>query len=211
MAKQLSRVLTFEEPHDARLLVPGLIAALNGKWEAKYDRDALIELVHALQNLEEEWSNKKARFERDRAGFTPSRAIREPWRKICEILREYIAHPTLTLGWQEPDEPIDGAWNLSWTRADGKAHLDLDFALDAMETFKAGKISSLKPCQECGKWIIARFPHQRFCSGECKDRFHTTNEADKARRREWARENYQTRKVLESGSRKATKRKGGKR
>lgn len=74
----------------------------------------------------------------------------------------------------------------------------------------AGLLKKLRVCQKCGKWLYARFPHQRFCSTTCKDNFHAFNEADKKRRREWARANYQTRKELELGSRKAAQRKGGK-
>ena len=211
-----SRVLKFVQPHSADLLVLGLIDALNGgraDWKFDYRQDVLIGLVRELQKLEKEWSNTEARFERRGAGQTPSKAVRRPWQNICEILREYTAYPSLTLRWPQPEtnQIPDAAWSLDWITSDGKPLLDLEFSLDAMEIFKAGRISSLKQCDQCGKWFLARFPHQRFCSVECKDQFHTTNEADKKRRREWARANYQTRKELEVGSRKAAKRKGGKR
>jgi hypothetical protein len=215
MAGTRSRVLKFEHPLTADLLVPGVIDALNGndaRWRSKYDRDGLIKLVQELQKLEHEWSTVATRFQGDGTGPFPSKAVQIPWRKICSILHQYTASPSLTLRWPQPEagKQPDATWKLEWSRADGQALLDLDFALDALEIFKAGKISSLKQCEVCGNWFLARFPHQKFCSAECKDRFHTTNEADKTRRREWARANYQSRKELELGSRKAAKAKGGK-
>lgn len=215
MAKRKSRVLNFREPYPAAVLVPTLIEALNGSsanWESHYSRDALMDLVRELQHLEHEWLKPANRFEKDRAGYGPSKAVKEHWRIVSSIIGGYTAYPALTLSWtsDEAEDLPDATWSLEWNRADGKPNLDLIFALNTLEIFKQGKISSVKQCEECGKWIIARFPHQRFCSGECKDRFHTTNEADKARRREWARENYQTRKALESGSRMSGKQHGGK-
>lgn len=215
MPKSPSRVLRFEPPLTADLLAPGVIDALNGndaRWRSQYDRDGLIKLVQELQKLENEWSIVAGRFQEDGAGPFPSKTVQIPWRNICSILHQYTASPSLTLRWPQPEpgKQPDATWKLEWSRTDGQALLDLDFALDALEIFKAGKISSLKQCAVCGNWFLARFSHQRFCSTECKDRFHTTNEADKARRRNWARANYQSHKELELGSRKAAQRRGGK-
>jgi hypothetical protein len=77
--------------------------------------------------------------------------------------------------------------------------------LDAVfQVARNGAINALRQCDQCQRWKFARRPAKdRFCSPECRERFHRTNEADKARRRKWARENYQTRKTLEAGSTKA--------
>ncbi len=53
-----------------------------------------------------------------------------------------------------------------------------------------GRLSSLKRCAQCNRWLYARFSHQRFCTDDCKEMFHRSNPDDKKRRREWARENY---------------------
>ena len=42
----------------------------------------------------------------------------------------------------------------------------------------------------CGKWMFARFSHQRFCSEACRVKFWETSEERKEKKRQAARENY---------------------
>ena len=85
----------------------------------------------------------------------------------------------------------------------GDADMELSAVLIAIGLAQEGRIHKLRKCQQCTRWIFAKFPHSRFCSEDCKDTFHRENPDEKERRRNWAKNNYQTRKTLEAGSTKA--------
>lgn len=137
-------------------------------------------------------------------------ALERTENSINRFLARYYAQPEVR--WEPLSQTGKWGWDLKWLpnpRGDG--FLELLAVLEIIKIAQAGRISSLKQCEQCHRWLLVRFLHQRFCSPECKERFHATNEADKKRRRDWARANYQSRKELELGSRKAAQRKGGKR
>lgn len=120
-------------------------------------------------------------------------------KSINRFLSRYKAHPCLTWmhlphGW--------GFWEADWMPDRSVSHsaMELRLVLAAMDIAETRRLSALRQCVECRRWLFARFKHQRFCSQRCKDGFHKFNEADKKRRRDWARANYQTRKRLEAGS-----------
>ena len=119
-----------------------------------------------------------------------------------KILRQFQARPLLRL----LSPPLGDGFRLEWQRIEGD-DLELQAVLRAVRLTQEGQIASLKECAnpDCKLWLFARFEHQRFCSESCKEYFHRFNEADKKRRRDWARENYNTRKILESGSKAAAK------
>jgi hypothetical protein len=52
-----------------------------------------------------------------------------------------------------------------------------------------GELDRLKKCN-CGRWLYARFSHQRFCSAKCREKAFRSDPAEKEKRRRWARENY---------------------
>jgi hypothetical protein len=194
----------FERPIGS--LVRFVVKALNGDLsrKLKYNRGCLIHLVEKLRELDREWLDTKNRHKDHDDLWLP-----ETVNDVEEILGGYIGSPSLmNIGADSNGSPE--RWVVHWRRTDNMPHEDLGLALDVVGILQAGKISSLRQCEQCKTWLFARFPHQRFCSEECKDQFHAMNEADKARRREWARANYQARKELELGSRKAAHRKGGK-
>jgi len=158
------------------------------------DPRALLLFVKKLQALENRVSDYTLGVEKRRG------EIRKIRRSINGLLDRYRAKPFLLISDVHPHL----GWELTWvSRSSGTSHQthELQALLAIVEVAREGRISALKQCEQCRKWLFARFSHQRFCSEDCKEQFHRTNEADKKRRREWARENYWTRKVLETGSR----------
>jgi hypothetical protein len=217
MPKRDSRVLKFITTEPVKELIVSLVDALNGDRKGRrneeYSRKQLILLVRKFQELNEAWMRpdyRGAAMQDKMPSQAATEKVEGSWFAILKILEGYTAFPVLTqaLDGLSAGSGANETWTLHWHRADKKPHMDLQLSLDVVETFRAGKIGSLKECEECGKWLYARFPHQRFCSENCKDHFHKFNEADKKRRRDWARENYQSRKELELGSRTVAQRKG---
>jgi hypothetical protein len=51
----------------------------------------------------------------------------------------------------------------------------------------------------CGRWYFARFPHQKFCSPDCRVKFWESSEERKAQKRERAREYYRFHKIHDRG------------
>jgi len=54
-----------------------------------------------------------------------------------------------------------------------------------------GELTRLRRCNECQKWLFARFRHQAFCSTKCQQRNYTQSDAWKAHRRAYMRGYYQ--------------------
>jgi len=83
-----------------------------------------------------------------------------------------------------------------------------------VELARMGVVGQVRKCQ-CGRYFFVRFPKreppERFCTDECRVQFWEATEERKKQKRERARNNYQSRKELELGSRKAAHREGGKR
>ena len=149
----------------------------------------LHSLVKGLQGLEALISNTQERGKDAEAG------LRLFTRGVNNLLGRYTARPFFV--------PVhDGRplrdWSINWLPVGGKkiggkkpeAYLELYIVLQIIEIARAGRISAFKQCDDCQTWYFAKFSHQRFCSADCKEHFHRSNEADKKRRREWARKNY---------------------
>jgi hypothetical protein len=128
---------------------------------------------------------------------------------VNRILRQYIAVPRIKspslmsgsgirLEWRPTG---DNATSRRQTRGD--AHTELSAVLIAIGLAGEGRIHSLRQCRNCERWFFAKFKHSKFCVEDCKNTFHREDAAEKERRREWARNNYRSRKTLEAGSSKA--------
>ena len=209
MAKLLSRVQKMEEDHpeDGIGLV---IHAMNGILEkGSYENERVnSRAIQLLVKRFQAHDNNPASQEVSTDDLED--ALEKTENSINRFLARYHAQPEVR--WARRSQTGKWGWDLKWlpdTR--GARFLELFAVLEVIKIAQAGHISSLKQCEQCHRWLLARFLHQRFCSAECKERFHATNEADKKRRRDWARANYQSRKELELGSRKAAQHKGGKR
>ena len=156
-------------------------------------QESLPGIILALQELGDCRSMSRDRLWREKSPKIQA---------MNKILRQFQARPLLRL----LSPPLGDGFRLEWQRIEGD-DLELQAVLRAVKLTQEGQIASLKKCAnpDCNLWLFARFEHQRFCSESCKEYFHRFNEADKKRRREWARENYNTRKILESGSKAAAK------
>lgn len=197
-----------------------LVETLNG--ESTEQRMAKVEslatLIRCLLELQELFRSMPKGIKTSDSELKRVRAA------VNDCLSQYLAIPVVTL-----DSPcgdlgrksplVIRGWSLQWERVErwpmlklaGIQHIEMSAALIAVNLAQTGQLASLKQCKQCQRWLFARFSHQTFCSEQCKGMFHHTNPDEKKRRRDWARENYQSRKELERGSREAAKRKGRKR
>jgi predicted nucleic acid-binding Zn ribbon protein len=174
------------------------------------DARELLILVKRFQELEKTMGDSSiVLFWREADGeIEYSDEVLVKFRAVNRLLRRFTATPSVMPDFMGDLDPASRGWHFSWGRTGGREQpfIEVGFALNIVEIASAGKISSLKQCASCRKWLFARFPHQRFCSDNCKEAFHRSNEADKKRRRDWARENYRVRKALDLG--KSTSREG---
>jgi hypothetical protein len=70
---------------------------------------------------------------------------------------------------------------------------DSNAVLDMAQLADADLLNRLKKCI-CGRWMFARFSHQRFCSVKCREKEFRSSPEWKAYRRKKAREYYQLHK-----------------
>jgi hypothetical protein len=198
-----------------------VVRALNGDLGEKakgnrqiLDPRALLVLVKRLQHLTSLLQDKKVPlFSRtvESRGVYSSDLIQRV-RAINRFLERYTASPMIFPNVFSNPNSSDRGWRLEWART-RREHpfVEMNLVLRIVGIAQAGRISSLKQCEQCPRWFFARQENQRFCpGGKCQQEFHKFNEADKKRRRDWAKKNYQSRKELELGSRKASRHKGGK-
>lgn len=214
MANTKSRVQkTSGDPdltRQARFLVRTLNDELGPASKGKrdvVDRRALLVLLRRFERLHAAIAKEKLvpRTKRN----TESDEIMGCYRAVNRFLRRYVATPVIVpLTFSEPGDDSFG-WDYMWSRT-GKQHqpfMELKLVEVIQRLAASDRLSSLKQCQMCKRWIFARFPHQRFCSDrDCKEMFHRTDPGDRVRRREWARKNYQTRIALEAGQSSARSR-----
>jgi hypothetical protein len=70
---------------------------------------------------------------------------------------------------------------------------DVSAIADLAKLAEKDLLGHLKECV-CGRWIWARFSHQRFCSARCRERHFRSSEKWKEHRRQKAREYYRLHK-----------------
>jgi hypothetical protein len=63
-----------------------------------------------------------------------------------------------------------------------------------------GVLPNLRRCDlnGCSLWYMAKFPHQRFCQPQCKEKHARSTDEFKAHRRKYMKDRYQTLKRLRS-------------
>lgn len=200
--------------------VPALLGALNGdssvakNIRGAYRRRAVIVLVRRIQQVEA--AAAKNRYELSTSvearDFRVARLVPTPeWEKsqtrLDRFLMRYHAspriqlHPVLKPGVHEGTQ----FWGQTWVATPRGTRFWYEVTLldTVFQIARNGGIKALRQCAQCQRWKYSRRPAMdRFCTAECRELFHRTNEADKARRRKWSRDNYQTRKTLEAGSTK---------
>lgn len=70
---------------------------------------------------------------------------------------------------------------------------DTDAVFHLARLAEQGLLDRLKRCR-CGRWVFARFSHQRFCSSKCREQEFRSSDAWKEHRRKKAREYYELHK-----------------
>lgn len=147
------------------------------------DGRALSSLVEQLQAME------KAKGESARLEILES---------INHFFKRYTVTPSL--GWFQPSnlpgsntsKPKNQPWTLQWHKPGKmpKGHIEFTYVTEILTIAQAGHLTSIRQCEQCHKWMFARFSHQRFCNDSCRELFHRFNPDDKKRRANWKRENY---------------------
>jgi hypothetical protein len=183
-----------------------LIRALNGdlassRIQRKHvlDARALMVLVKRMQRFQLLLRKGRALFVTDRASgeIVPSSEYKRSLLKVNKFLRRYVCEPSISPEWfQFGARSRRTDWRVMWGRR-GKVQsfVEVNLALRVLELARTGRLSYLKQCDHCKRWLLARFSHQRFCVGTaCKDHFRQFNPEYKKKRRVYARELYNTHK-----------------
>lgn len=201
MAKQASRVQTKNRPITLEARSELLIHAMNDDLIGAFkgnrtmlDPRALLLVVKRFQALDNLLGDRSiALFSRGKQGeIIDSQAVLQGFGTVNRLLRRYTATPSISPTYYSDGDPSSRGWWLKWEPAGGRmrTHFELSFVLQILDIVRAGRISYLKQCANCHRWLFARFAHQRFCKEGCKEIFHRSDATDKQRRREWARKNY---------------------
>ena len=182
-----------------------LLRTLNHDWDPSHvaemlthiDTKALVDLVTAFKKLDSILRDRKRRpvvVVEGGANWRLDPDLRECYQQVNNILDRYLATPrvSLDLFYAPLAARTSRDWQLVWHRmgAGEQPFIEIHLVLIITEVARSGKISSFKNCEQCGRWLIARVRKQRFCKTSCRDKYHTSNEADKVRRRIYRRDNY---------------------
>ena len=177
-----------------RALNDELGPSVRGKREV-VDPRALLLLVKRFQQLEDAIAMAgKAKVIEGSPYETPE--VLKRYRAVNRLMHRYKATPGIFPNFMFGDETSKG-WDFSWGRVGShiQPFMEVGFVQQIERIAASGKIKALKQCEQCRKWLFARFPHQRFCSSKCKETFHRTDPIDRERRRAWAKENYKIHKT----------------
>jgi hypothetical protein len=212
MAKQSSRGQKQRRSFPFEQGAQGLLPFLNGdlpealKNRRILDRRTLLLLVKRLQALESMLADRNIplfrRGEQDELVDSP--AVLRKFRAVNWIIGHYMATPEIRPDYFTGGNSPSRGWHLVWNPAGQRPRTAFEFpiAFQILELARAGRISALRQCANCHRWLFARFAHQRFCKQSCKETFHRSDEADKERRRAEAKRRYWDHKALDTGSSK---------
>ena len=174
-----------------------LLRVLNGDvgpsgrpiYKAEVNQRRLQVIVLRFQRLEEVLKSDSYSPELPYDPYSENPAIVKAFLALNRILVRYRLTPRVLPDYRFGVRPL--GWDLSYAEAHKTQEL-FEFArVRHIEKIAAeGRISYLKQCAHCRRWLFAKFSHQRFCGDQCKEGFHRTDVTDKARRRDWARKNY---------------------
>jgi hypothetical protein len=112
--------------------------------------------------------------------------------KVNSQLISCLRYPQLSMVSSRPNSSSD-IMGFDWSTRQG----DPDAVSYVLDLAPKGYVQRVRQCSECEKWFYARVKDQRFCSQRCQQKFHTTSEKGKARRREYMREYMRTYKPLQ--------------
>jgi hypothetical protein len=217
MHKRKSRYIEKQHKKHVREVVIGtrlsppeylLLLALNndpfpttGKRDTREEVDSrvLLLFVKRFQQLSEaiQRSRPKPRSS-NFFDFELEPEARRAFLAINRLMTRYLLMPVIAPANQHP------GWELDWWRTGERSQpvLEFGYVLKIKELAEEGRLSSLKQCATCKRWLFARFPNQRFCSEKCRIAEFRKGDEARLKRNAYARELYHAKKALEEGKRR---------
>jgi hypothetical protein len=159
---------------------------------------ALAWLVTHLQDLDYAASRqKRKKGDSLRNAAERQRVTGRNFLEINHFLERYVAVPQVVR--RSMDDPQAQGWTFEWARQGYEPYVELKLIQRIINIAQGERISLLKQCKQCQRWIFTRLANQTFCpGGKCREEFHKTSPEDKERRRTWARKNYQAHRAMNS-------------
>jgi hypothetical protein len=163
-----------------------------GRSNFRKEQRRVIELLRLYHQSSIEWENLVRN--RNRTDLTANSSTNNLATKASahwtleRRLRRYTFYPrfyplgkALSFAWQpaRPDQP--------------ESYGEISAIADLAKLAEKDLLGHLKECC-CGRWIWARFSHQRFCSAKCREHDFRSSERWKEHRRQKAREYYRLHK-----------------
>lgn len=147
----------------------------------RQEQQRVIEILRLYQqdrvrwkNMEQYGQNEKKRSEKETAAF----------RELQSRLRRYKFYPRFF--------PLGRVLSFAWTPIQPdhpERYGEVSAIADLSKLAEKGLLDHLRECT-CGKWIWARFSHQRFCSSKCREKRFRSSPEWREHRRKKAREYY---------------------
>jgi hypothetical protein len=165
-----------------------LIEEVEGKRiNRRRQQDRIIKILRLYGQSRIEWEERHGISSRTSNSKKKKSASQELKRR----LRHYTFYPQFF--------PLGKLLSFAWmsTRPDhpdaSEGYDDVSAIADLAKLAEKDLLGHLRECL-CGRWIWARFSHQRFCSAKCREREFRSSEKWKEHRRQKAREYYRLHK-----------------
>jgi hypothetical protein len=176
----------------------GLLAPLNRMPQSKRTQQ-LIELVRILQEIEhvEAVFNEVKRQLSADPNYDPGGRVRAPSR-IYAAANEILS----ACHWSPRVIPPPQRSIFVWDTRTNEAEWENCFVFWLLNIRAAGDLSLIRSCRNCRRWFYAITSHQAYCSGRCRQQFHSGDQGFKERRRLYMRRYRSVEKARELTERK---------
>jgi hypothetical protein len=196
MVMQTKRVQRGRTATSGDKRIQALLNVLNDGQYPRFHSDFVNDsrsLVKNLHTLDEIFRKHPRLLRRDKGQHI------EIYQQINRLLSDYTVYPKIMNCFQY-GRPNPLGWETTWfwSGDSNKECRIMNAFLTALEIAQSGRIQLLGICEKCETWVFARVPSQKFCSEDCRNKFHSSNEADKKRRAAWAKKNYKLARTLKA-------------
>lgn len=162
----------------------GLLSPLNRVPRSKR-ADELLELVHALQDIEHEEAvldevERQLSEEPNYETAGPVRAPSHMYARANAVLSAFHWSPHVA---PPPDESHSFTWNARTAESDWENR----FVFWVLNQHAKRDTSLIRSCRNCQQWFYAVKSHQAHCSDRCRQHFHSTDKNFKEKRRLYMR------------------------
>ncbi len=173
----------------------GLLAPLNRVPHSKRVR-RVIELVHALQDIEHEETvlNEVERQSSEDPNYETAGPVRAPshmYARANVVLSAFHWSPRVA---PPPHESHSFTWNARTSQSDWENM----FVFWVLKQRASGDTSLIRSCRNCQRWFYAVTNHQMHCSDRCRQHFHSTDKNFKEKRRLYMRRYRKAEKLRHS-------------